>query len=177
MKSLIYVVILFFIVACGQIKKPDKQQLLKEINKYETAILLDTTGQLDISAINEAIKYYTLYTHHFPKDSMVPDFLFRKANLFNSLNKPNEAIVILQKIIEKYKTFSKRDICIFIIGDIYENRLQNLEKAKYYYELYLKEYPHTSLAKDIKILLDNLGKSPEEIFEQIQQKDSISTTV
>ncbi len=159
--------------ACSNSKQQAKEELLKGIAANEQILLNDTTGLVNITAANEALKFYSMYIHQYPTDSIVPEYMFRKANLFNALNKPKEAIATLETIVKDYKSYPKRDVCIFMLGDIYETKLNDIDKARYYYEWYLKEYPNTQLAKDIQVLLQYLGQSPEEIFQQIQKNDTI----
>jgi hypothetical protein len=57
-------------------------------------------------------------------------------------------------------------------GNIYESELNDLDKARECYERYLQYYPNKPFAKDVKVLLDNLGKSPEELLKSIQKESN-----
>jgi tetratricopeptide (TPR) repeat protein len=172
MKYLCYFIIL--LVACNQYKHEDKKLLLNEINKLEQILLADTTGNLNISAAYETIKFYSKYANSFPDDSLTPEFLFRKANTFRSLNKGKEAISVLNKIENKYPNYPKLDLCLFMKAEIYENLLNDIENAKKHYELFIQKHPNSHLTNDAKILLKNLGKTPEELFKDIISKDTLN---
>ena len=56
-------------------------------------------------------------------------------------------------------------------GFVNENLLMDMDKAKYHYERFIKEYPNHALAKDTKVLIENLGKTPEELIKSFQEKE------
>jgi len=55
----------------------------------------------------------------------------------------------------------------FMVGYIYANPqfgdVQDLEKAKNSYEVFLKKYPNHELAPSVQFEMDNLGKDINEI--------------
>ena len=53
---------------------------------------------------------------------------------------------------------------LFLIGFVYNNHLHNLDSARIAYEQFLTQYPSHEMASSAKFELDNLGKSPEELF-------------
>lgn len=173
MKYLLFSFIL--LIACNHNKTKNKSLLINDIKKYEQILLNDTSGHLNISAAYEVIKCYSAYANNFPDDSLSPEYLFRQANVFRSINKGKEAINTLKKIENKYPTYPKLDICLFITAEIYENVLFDIENARKYYELFIKKYPNSHLADDAKIILQNLGKTPEELLQNIlNNKDTLS---
>jgi hypothetical protein len=57
------------------------------------------------------------------------------------------------------------------------NEIHNLDSAKLKYEIFLRDFPKHPIAKDVAITLSNLGKSPEQMmkeFEERQQTDSLA---
>ncbi|GIV45488.1 MAG: hypothetical protein KatS3mg036_0306 [Ignavibacterium sp.] len=51
-------------------------------------------------------------------------------------------------------------------GFICAENLKDYKRAEYYYKKFLKAYPDHELASSVKVELDNLGKSPEEILKE-----------
>jgi hypothetical protein len=49
--------------------------------------------------------------------------------------------------------------------------IQKYEDASRYYRLFLKKYPNHPLAKDAKISLDNIGKTPEDLVKEFELKN------
>lgn len=176
-KFLIVFVILPLFFSCSSYEekqKKEKQEIKSNIARLEKILLSDTTGYINVSAANEAIKYYASYSYKFPNDSITPEYIFRMANVFEALGKYREAIEAFYKVESKYPDFLKKDICIFMQGNIYETELNDLEKARQCYERYLQSFPNKPFAKDVKVLLDNLGKSPEELLKSIQQNNTLT---
>jgi len=174
MNKVVYLILVLLIMACTsneEKQKKEKQSIETNIARLEKILANDTTGQINIAAAYEVIRNYASYSYKFPNDSNTPEYIFRMANILNALGKYREAVEAFHKIESKYPDYSKLDICIFLQGNIYETELKNLEKARDYYELFLQKYPNHPLSKDIKVLLENLGKSPEELLKSIQQKN------
>ncbi|MCX7861637.1 MAG: tetratricopeptide repeat protein [Bacteroidales bacterium] len=160
--------------SCSNDQVPKKEELLKNIYRYEQTLLSDTTGNINIAATNEAIKYYSAFAYYYPDDSLAPEYLYRKACLLRSMGKYTEAIKILMEVENNYQTYKNLDVCVFTIADIYENLLYDTTNARKYYMRVLHNYPNSKLSDDIKVILQNLGKSPEELWKQIIHKDSIN---
>ncbi len=51
-------------------------------------------------------------------------------------------------------------------GFILANELNKTEEAKVIYEEFLKKYPDNQLAGSVKLELESIGKSPEEILQK-----------
>ncbi|NSW45774.1 MAG: tetratricopeptide repeat protein [Bacteroidales bacterium] len=175
MNKIVYLILVILIIASctsnEEKQKKEKQSIETNIARLEKIISNDTTGQINIAAAYEIIRNYASYSYKFPNDSNTPEYIFRMANILNALGKFREAVEAFHKIESKYPDYNKLDICIFLQGNIYETELKDLEKARYYYELFIQKYPSHPLSKDVKVLLENLGKSPEELLKSIQQKN------
>ena len=173
-KSFTILFLTLITISCGTKSLTDKQELLKEISNYEKSLLNDTTGNVNITAAYELIKCYSKFYNNYPTDSITPEILFKQANIFQSIAKYKEAISTIEKIEKEYPNYKKIDICIFMKANIYENYLNDLKNAEKFYKLYLKQYPNGSLAKDAEFLLQNLGKSPEELFNSLNKNDTLN---
>jgi outer membrane protein assembly factor BamD (BamD/ComL family) len=87
-----------------------------------------------------------------------------------------KAIELFDQFIVKYPDNPKAPVCMFFKGYIYENQIKNLDKAKEIYLQFIEKYPNNEFTKDARIALQNLGKSPEVMvqeFEERQKADSI----
>lgn len=171
MKANFFVLLAFiFLFSCSsnddKIKK-EKKDIEANIARMEKILGSDTTGNLNISAAHEAIRYYSTYSYKFPNDSLTPEYIFRMAHIFDALGKGREAVEAFHKVETQYPDYPKKDICIFMQGNIYDSELKDTIQARDCYERYLRSFPGTNLAKDVKILLQNLGKSPEQLYENI----------
>ncbi len=177
MRAIIGLLIMGLIYSCNERKKISKESILREIARYEQILLSDTTGEINLTASYEAIKFYSLYQNQFQQDSLTPEFMFRQACLFKSLGKVNEAISVLKKIEKNYPNYLHMDVCLFMLADIYENMLQDTAKARKYYQDVISKFPKSTLSGDASVLLQNLGKRTEELFQEILKKDTINNVL
>ncbi len=167
-----------FLLSCNSAQKQKaylKNETTKNIARIEKILTNDTTGNINIAAAYEIIKYYSTYSINFPDDSATPEYLFRKANIYNALNQGKNAIDVLEKIQKEYPNFHKTGLCLFMEANIYENQLKDLDKARNAYQKFITLYPHHPLANDAKVLLENLGKTPEELFQSFSKKNDGQT--
>ena len=55
-------------------------------------------------------------------------------------------------------------------GFSYAEDLADEEKAREFYEAFIAKYPNDDFVDDAQILLQTLGKTDEEIFQQLEKK-------
>jgi TolA-binding protein len=151
---------------------------VEQITKLEKALLETKMTKLDTAKASKLIVMYNDFVTEFPKDSLAPIYLYRAADLNMGLQRGNQAITCLDRIIDNYPKFNKTPDCMFLKGYIAENIMQHLSLAQKFYNQFLKEYPTHAFAKDAEASLKNLGKTPEQLvaeFEANQNKvDSTS---
>ncbi len=161
---------------------PSKEKLQEQITNAEAELFKNDKGTFvfeDKLAV-KTIEAYSAFVAAYPEDSLTPEYLFKKADLFRSLKDAGKSIETYNAIIEKYPDYKKAPYCLFLKGFIYENELNNTAKAKESYEAFLVKYPNHELADDVQFSLNNLGKSPEQLireFEEMQQKILSDTLV
>lgn len=110
------------------------------------------------------------FTARFPKDTVAPKLLYRAGVLYmTDLKDYKESIKCLQYLYEKYPTHRLAPEGLYWIANTYNFFMKNSEKAKEYYEKIIKEYPNHRFAAESKILVENLGKSDEDLFNATQK--------
>ena len=124
-------------MSCGN----GKQKLQNEISASEQKLKNDASGVIDNQKAAEVIQLYISYAAKFPDDSLSAEYLFRAADVTNGIHQPDKAIELYERV-QGFKTYSKTPIALFLQGFIAETELQNMQKAKQYYEKYLKTYPN-----------------------------------
>ncbi|GAB3913188.1 tetratricopeptide repeat protein [Mucilaginibacter boryungensis] len=77
----------------------------------------------------------------FPNNSLADDILMSKARILIQQKDYNGAIPLLKTIADEHKFDLWADDAVFMLGDIYENQLQDKEKAKTYYQKIITDYP------------------------------------
>lgn len=161
----------FLMISCGS----GKQKMQNDIEAAEQKLRNDSATSPDKQKAADVIHQYLAYADKFQDDSMSAEYLFRAADLTNGIHQPDKAIELYQRI-QRYPTYSKTSVALFLQGFISETELNNIQKAKEYYEKFLKQYPDHKLANDVRITLANLGKSPDELIKEFEVKAKMDTT-
>lgn len=168
-RSLFTLLILTLLVSasCHRTNKySDIEKLENEL--YKEDFVFDAKGREQSLTLIQA---YLNFAEEHPTDTAAPHYLFKAADLSMSLGDALKAINLYNKIIFTYPEFDRNPQCLFLIAFIYENYLQNYGKAKEVYENFLKQYPNHDFADDAQISIQNLGKSPEELIREFEEKN------
>lgn len=95
--------------------------------------------------------------------------LYKAAEIARALQAYPRAIANYQWIALQFPQTDWGAKASFMMAFTYDEDLQQLELARKAYEDFLAAYPDDPFASDAAMLLDNLGKSDEEIMEKFQQ--------
>lgn len=83
-----------------------------------------------------------------------------------------KSVSLYKQIFNEYPNSEKAESSLFMASFILANDIRDYESAKKSYELYLEKYPNGNLAKDAKIELQNLGKTPEQVLKEKLQSEA-----
>jgi TolA-binding protein len=123
----------------------------------------------------ELMKAYIEYADTYKNDTVVPTYLFKAGELAMNINNAQKALELFERVYKEHPDYPKGADCMFLKGFIYDNMLQDLENAKNAYIDFIKKHPTHSFADDAQVLLQNLGKSPEELIKQFEEKNQATT--
>jgi len=84
----------------------------------------------------------------FPNNSLSDDISMAKARILIQQKDYEGAIPLLKKIIALHPTDLWADDAVFMLGDIYENQLNDKEQAKAYYQKIITDYPGSLLINE-----------------------------
>jgi tetratricopeptide (TPR) repeat protein len=76
----------------------------------------------------------------FPGNSLTGDILMAKARLLIQQKDYANAVPLLKKIVDENSSSLWADDAVFMLGDIYENHLQDKVQAKTYYQKIITDY-------------------------------------
>ncbi|MGN6395107.1 MAG: tetratricopeptide repeat protein [Mucilaginibacter sp.] len=76
----------------------------------------------------------------YPGNSLNDDILMSKARILIQQKNYADAVPLLKKIADEHAFDLWADDAVFMLGDIYENQLQDKEKAKMYYQKIITDY-------------------------------------
>ncbi|MFA6261409.1 MAG: tetratricopeptide repeat protein [Bacteroidia bacterium] len=125
--------------------------------------------------IEKLKKSYLEFAEKYPDDELAPEFMFKAAQRCNVMAQHLEAIELFNRIMEKYPNHHISEEALFLQGYIYENSLHDEAQATRVYTDFIKKYPKSELTEDAQLALQNMGKTPEEIFESFKEKDTVQT--
>ena len=117
---------------------------------------------------SQLMKAYADFANACPTDSIVAEYLVRRADLLRGAGKFHDAIRLLQNIHDGYPTYENRSLCAFLIAYLYETELGDHEMAEKFYTGVIDLHPESNEAKLAALSLRHLGKSPEELVHQFQ---------
>jgi tetratricopeptide (TPR) repeat protein len=143
---------------------------LEEVNKSFATNRKDTVSEQKAEeSINEFIEKY-------PQDSLSSKYLFELGMLYQKQRKFDKALNAFDRCYSEYPNSNEAGNAVFLQGFLYANVLNNLDKAKEKYQLYLDKYSglDPKITSDVRLELDNLGKSPDELLKEIQAKADTS---
>lgn len=172
--KIIYIVLLVIgLFSCKS--NVEKETMVNKIKNLEDKVYSDSTKSVSPSAGNDLAMIYAKYVDKYPTDTASAEYLFRAAELSRSLNNAKQAVVYYDMIALKYPNYRKVALCFFLEGFVYENQMNDIINARKYYTLFINKYPTHPLVKDTKILIENLGKSPEDFIKDIEEQNANNT--
>jgi len=157
----------------GSNGKTNKETLIEQISELEQK-LHDTEAEnpkLNHVEALEVVKLYKQFADSFPKDETTPKYLFKGGEVSIGLGQYPLAVQFFERINKNYPDYTKAPDCIYLVGFVYDEYLNNEERAKDAYEKVIKEYPDHRFAQDARAAINNLGKSDEELIEMFKEKE------
>ncbi len=159
------------LISCSQGKKK-----AEAIRQMEDQLIDAKSGTYDKTKASALILAYQDYIGEHPKDTLSASYLFKTAELQLNTTTPAQSIATLDRLIQDFPEYRRTPEALFLKGFIYENYLKDLNNARKYYQDFLGKYPTHHFADDARALLDNLGKSPEELIREFEKKNQEKAT-
>jgi TolA-binding protein len=166
-RNILFVVLSLLIIAsCSNSREKDA----KAIKDLEVTLKANSKGALDVVKSKELVDAYIKFAKDFPKDSSSANYLFKAATLSINIENPKLSVELFDQIMKDYPTYSKFADCMFLKAFVYDNNLKDIKKARIAYEAFLKKYPTHAWAKDVPGLIEMLGKTSEQISDELKEK-------
>jgi len=168
--SLLITVVVFSSCNNDNTKTTEKSEVtLSQIKGLEAQLFDASITKPDVKKALELGKMYVEYAELHPTDSIAPDLLYKAADISMNVGNPKLSVAIFKRIATQYPNYRNLPTVIFLTGYVYENQLNDYEKAKTFYEIIIEKYPESDFADDAEISLKNLGKSPEEMIKEFEK--------
>jgi outer membrane protein assembly factor BamD (BamD/ComL family) len=159
------------IMSCG----PSKEKQIEKIAAMEKAMFSKDAYSFSKERADSLVNMYLEYIEKNPADTLSPGYLFKAANIVMNGGDASKALGYFDRYMKDYPDGKKVAMCMFFKAFIYENMLRDLDQAREIYLRFIEKYPKDDFADDAQIALANLGKTPEMMireFEERQKADS-----
>ena len=175
MKYIGYILgLVILLSACNGSEEKSKNNdtdLYSSIKKLETELFGSTQGKIDRNKAIELIDLYSEYANSNPEDTLSPEFLYKASDISMNMRRPVQTIELFNQLLTKYPEYEKTPTVLFLKAFVYEDQMNDYDRARKYYELFLEKYPDNEFADDAEISLKNLGKTPEELIKEFEESE------
>ncbi len=135
--------------------KNNENQFSAALRGYASGIYLKKRG-LEQAAVDTLLKTVA----DFHRAPLADRALLEAARLKEKMNDPYGAIRIYEMLVANYPKSVYADLALKNMGEIYEKKIKNFEKARQTYESMLIQYPNSVLADELRVKLRRLEGQP-----------------
>ncbi len=161
------VLLILSIAACknsnNKTQISEKEKAIQEISSSEEVLFSEL--EPDKEKATAMIEQYLTFVDSYPEDTICAEYLFKASEIAMNFNQPHNSIRYLTQIETSYPDYSKYPTCIFMKGFIYHYEIQDLEKAREYYQRYIDNYPEHTFVKDAEGALMFMSLNDDELIE------------
>jgi len=181
--SLFLIILLIFVTNCY---RESGNTLLQQKGKLQTEIIqllqqidsLGNRGEYNTLIAKDYITKAEKFSNKYPEDPMSAEFLYNAGLLAMTIAKITEnqeeielycqkALTIFNNIQKVYPDYHNIKNCMLNKGVVYDDILHDYQNAEIQYREFIVRYPTDSLAMNMELYLQFLGKTPEEILAEM----------
>jgi len=172
MKKITFILALIWLGLMMSGCNQQSESLTDKIDRLEKELfsdeaIFDDAGK---AKARELVEAYVAQADEHPDDVKTPEYLFKAGDISMNLFDANKAIELFNRVNTTYPDYDKAPECLFLIAYIFENHLSNFGKAQELYQQFLDKYPENDFADDAEMSIKNMGKSPEELIREFEEK-------
>lgn len=97
-------------------------------------------------------------------DSLSAHYLFQAAQALRNGKNISASMKLMDLVEKDFPQYNKMNMVYFMRAFIYDNDLQDYDKARTAYQTFIDKFPNDELADDARLILKNLGKTTEELI-------------
>lgn len=140
------------------------------IVELATQMFNDTLLQLNQPIARQYVDACEAFATVMQGDPRSAEYLHKGAETARSLQTIDKSLNLYDWIIERYPNHPRAAQSLFLKGFTLDNNLNQYEQAKVIYEAFLAKYPDNEFAESARFLIENLGKTDEELLQSLQEK-------
>lgn len=123
------------------------------------------------SRVQSCLQKMQRYVQRYPEQQRTPDYHLSIAHMYHHrLHQPTTAVRYYRRFYQKYPNDPRAPMALFMTAFIYDDLLQQDEKAGNYYRTFLERYPDHEMAESVRLSLEHLGKSDQELIEEFKAR-------
>jgi outer membrane protein assembly factor BamD (BamD/ComL family) len=150
--------------------KPSKEKIISRIDNLEKSIFSPEVVSFNKEKADSLLTFYGDFVKNYPNDSLSPGYVFKAANIAMNSGDGPKSLKFFDQYIQNYPGAPKAPMCMFFKAFIYENLMQDLDRARETYILFIEKYPSSDFTNDAKLALMNLGKTPDMLVKEFEEK-------
>jgi outer membrane protein assembly factor BamD (BamD/ComL family) len=167
-KTILCTLGLLLIASCGhKNQEMDREEMLDSIEQMQERVP-QTAITANATTAAQMVEMYNRFATSFPDDSLAPVFMLRAAEIDINIGNFEQAISLLDSVINLYPGFEDIAGCQFMKGWAYEQN-QQYDLAREAYTEFVTNYPDHFLASDTRKMLPYIGMTPEETLEATRE--------
>ena len=172
---------LLMAMGCGDTAKksadpegPDPLEARERIAAMEDS-LFDQDG-FDMRQAQALVDVYKRYVLTFQRDTILPEYLFRAANVCRSMGDPQQTIMLYDRILQEYPSWEKLPDVAYLKAFVIDTDLGQKGEARRAYQRVINYFPDHPFAADARAMIDNLELTDQQLIERFQQmeKDTVA---
>lgn len=155
---------------------PAEDSIKVSIEKMEVDIKQHV--EMDTAVARKLTDAYLEYAGLHPEDSISPYYLSRAAEIYKEMpGKALTAVVTYNKVLTEYPESPLAARSVFMIGFVFDDKLQDSARAVKSYTHFLRQYPNHPMAADARQLLQMLSDtlSEEEMVKMWMEQSKTDT--
>lgn len=179
-KNWLFLLLVLLVVSCkanpevenGSKTKDSIREEITQIDDslkfYFEEIMDNKRSELPISTIDKAIELHHEFYAKFPEDEYSAECLNKIHQLHLQKKEYGKSVQICDTLFVHYPNYEKINEVYFSAATTYDYLLSDTVNAKKYYQVLIASPSASkSVKKEIEMRLPYLGKSPEEMAEEI----------
>jgi len=184
-KTLSFCALALLLFSCGSETKQESAEasldvisfndLSEKIEANNNAISEAEDATVLIPLANNQVLLCETFSVRFGDDEHAAEYVYWGAKAARAAQRANKAIKMYDIIINKYPSYEKAPEAMFLKGFIYDEDLNDKEKAKAAYEALIGKFPTHRLAKDAAVLMEQLYMTDDELIDFLKQKEEVAS--
>lgn len=146
------------------------EEYILEIGK---AIFADTVKGFSETSAHAYVDACEAFALALPKDPEAPEYINKAAEISNALKTYEKSFSLYDWLSSKYPEHKRGQMALFMKAFLFDESLKDVENAKKYYQEFITKFPNHEFAKQAQLLMENLGKSQDEVLKNLQEKAKV----